>query len=108
MKIMPILAVVSLAASCATGSLGIREPVLRPAVDAPDQFFVQGETVWTGTASACRSPLEDPRDGTRLLMQRAAGGMADYSVPAGRYGIGEDELLRVSCSTGGPVGVVRR
>jgi len=56
----------------------------------------------------CRSPLTDGRDGTEIRMQRAAGGVADYAVPAGRYGVNEGELLRVRCETGEPLGIVRR
>lgn len=94
--------------ACATAGLGMGEPVLRAAIDTPDHFGLSGDPGGTGNATACRSPLEDSRDGTRIVMQRAAAGIGDYTVPVGRYGVGERELLRVRCSTGEPIGVVRR
>jgi len=81
---------------------------LRPAVDVPERFAAVGEPVGAGGGTTCRSPLEDRRDGTRLVMQRSAAGVADYAVPAGRYGVAGNELLRVNCSTGEPIGIVRR
>jgi hypothetical protein len=41
-------------------------------------------------------------------MERAIAPRADYSVPAGRYGVGSNELLRLDCNTGIPIGIVRR
>jgi hypothetical protein len=90
-----------------TGSL----PLLRQATDAPARFVldpaaqVAQDTI---PGEGCRSPLYDPRDRTAIVMVRSATERGDYEVPAGRYGIGEGELLRVTCNTGVPLGAVRR
>jgi hypothetical protein len=60
--------------------------------------------------------LNDPRNDTRLELVRStevAGGspshIGDYVVtPAGRYGVGARELLRVDCDNARPIGVVDR
>ena len=60
---------------------------------------------------SCRSPLIDPRDQTQIRIVRSGGSggghRGDYEVPAGRYGVGENELLRIECSSGEPLGIVR-
>lgn len=56
----------------------------------------------------CRSPLIDPRDGTRLTMVRSQFGKGDYEVPPGRYGAGRRDLLRIDCADGVPLGLVSR
>lgn len=83
----------------------------RPAVGVPAQF--EAPNASTGEPTACTSPLRDARDSTELMMLRSSnqGGspIGDYAVsPAGRYGIGEKEALRVDCRTWRPVGVVPR
>jgi hypothetical protein len=97
-----------LTGACATGSGGMAGLVLRQPVDTPPRFEVPPEPPGTVPGANCRSPLTDGRDGTEIVMQRAAGGLADYSVQAGRYGVTAGELLRVRCLTGEPVGIVRR
>lgn len=54
-----------------------------------------------------QQPIVNPRNGARLMMERAWHGAGDYSVPAGTYGVRTGELLRVDCSNGPPVGIVR-
>ncbi len=103
------MALCLLLAACATST--DRLPVLAPATDAPERFFVvtPDGPVPAQDDGACRSPLVDPRDDTRLTMARSTGSVADYRVPAGRYGVaGDHQLLRVDCATGRPVGVVSR
>ena len=63
----------------------------------------------TGAASepsgtACRSPLTDPRDGTRLTLVRSNAGLGDYQPDNQRYGLAANQLLRINCSDGRPVG----
>jgi hypothetical protein len=41
-------------------------------------------------------------------MDRSARGLADYETPPGRYGVRENELLRLRCNTGEVLGIVRR
>lgn len=86
-------------------------PVLRQATDAPARFVLDPAATAsqdTIPGEGCGSPLHDPRDRTAIIMVRSAAGRGDYRVPAGRYGIGDNELLRVACNTGEPLGVVRR
>lgn len=96
---------------CATTDFA-PERVLRPAADAPDHFRVGSPSDPTTTEPTpgddCRSPMVDPRDGARIQLERSASGLGDYAVAAGRYGVGGDELLRLECGTGRPVGVVPR
>jgi hypothetical protein len=92
--------------------MGTRE-VSGAATDAPERFQVldvaSGNRRDAGPGPDCASPLVDPRDGTELRMERASGGEGDYSVatPA-RYGLAADELLRVDCRNGAPLGKVAR
>jgi hypothetical protein len=100
-------AAVSLAAcASSTSSWASREP--RPAEDVP-QFFATEDG--SPAVDSCRNPLVDPRDQTQIRLVRSVGGggghRGDYEVPDGRYGVGENELLRIECSTGEPLGIVR-
>lgn len=84
----------------------------RPAMGTPDHFLV-GAIEGVGTSEPvadgrCHSPMVDPADGTKLVMDRAEKGYGDYLVPAGRYGVGGDEVLRIECATGRPVGIFKR
>lgn len=95
--------------ACATTStFPTNPPILRPAENAPAQFLTAEGAA--GVENACRNPLIDPRDQTRLRLVRsgAVGGShhGDYEVPAGRYGIRQNELLRIDCGTGRVVGIV--
>lgn len=58
--------------------------------------------------SGCLNPMRDPRDGAEIILVRASTPRADYAVQGGRYGVGADELLRLDCNTGEPIGIVRR
>lgn len=59
--------------------------------------------------NSCKSPMIDPQDRTEITMVRSYGnGLGDYRVATtGKYGVGEGELLRINCSTGEAVGIVR-
>jgi hypothetical protein len=94
------------AGACATlahGNFPV-DAAARPAVDVPTAFTFSVPA----SGSACRNPALDPRDGTRLVLARASGGRGDYVVPAGRYGVGGREYLRLDCVTGAAVGIVPR
>lgn len=81
----------------------------RSVVDAPDHFVIGehgGPAVSEPSGSGeCRSPMVDPRDGTRIQLVRSSGGVGDYEVPTGRYGVGKGEVLRLDCGSGRALGV---
>ena len=88
------------------------DDMMRPTPGAPAHFLVgrvdggaPSEPVPDGL---CHSPMVDPSDGTQLVMVHAAGGFADYEVPAGKYGVAEGEVLTIECGTGKPVGIHKR
>ncbi|MEG9326762.1 hypothetical protein SAMN04488034_102460 [Salinimicrobium catena] len=101
-----ILVLFVLLVGCGTTSNSFNsQEVMRDATDIPAYFenpaAVPGEKV-------CKSPLIDPRDGTKISFLRASWPMADYEVPKGKYGVGSSELLRVNCESGEVVGIVKR
>lgn len=97
---------------CATGGQTVR--TVRPDAlrDVPPAFLVgtpDGGPLTAPTPDpACRNPMVDPRDGTRLVLDRSADGQGDYRVPEGRYGVPAGGWLRLDCTTGRPLGVVGR
>lgn len=95
------------ACALAGGSTYPEDAPARAAADAPARF-VSAEAPGADTipGGGCRSPLVDPRDGTQVRMANAQTRVGDYAVPAGRYGVGRGELLRIECNTGRVVGVV--
>jgi hypothetical protein len=98
--------------ACATGGAFPPDTAVRPARDLPERFIVEGTTGEPSTppgSRACRSPLVDPRDGTRLRLARAQEGTrGDYEVAPPRYGVGAGDLLRVDCTTNRAMGMVPR
>lgn len=96
-------------AGCATASGDWSARELRPATDTPTAFVLEGDE--EVGPNECRSPLVDPRDQTHIRLVRSGrtGGhqVGDYEVVGGRYGVGDNELLRIQCSTGQVLGVVR-
>ena len=98
-----------------SGSTYPADAPARAASGTPDHFMVG--TLEPGGAlgepresGACRNPMVDPRDGTRLTLVQSqrgeAGQVGDYRVPDGRYGVGAGELLRLDCGSGRAIGVV--
>lgn len=80
----------------------------RQASDVPARF--EAPSGVERTSNACVTPLTDPRDGTTIKLITSFGDkeVGDYSVPPGRYGVEENELLRINCRTGDIMGIVRR
>lgn len=105
-----VLALVVLIGCAASGPAWDESDIVRPAVGAPERFRVPMESgsMEIEPGGYCRSPLVDPRDGTRLGLVRSVPEWGDYEVPAAKYGISDPkhELLRVDCD-GRPVGIVR-
>ena len=102
----------AIVAGCAgSGPAWNATDIVRTSSETPDRFqaLAHPEAVDLKPGDPCRSPLVDPRDGTRITLARSVPGFGDYEVPPGRYGIPDPrrELLRVDCGTGRPVGVVR-
>lgn len=96
------------------GCTSLANPKLtaRAPVDVPEHFVVgvpgTAEPAALHRGDACRNPMVDPRDGTRLRLVRSTAGEGDYAAPEGRYGLRGKELLRLRCSTGEVVGIVNR
>ena len=118
MNLVRCLCSIALSASvgaCALGQGGSfpADSSARAARDVPTRFepmppatrLPPADTI---SGSGCTSPVRDPRDGTELRLERAIAPRGDYVVPAGRYGSGPDELLRLDCNTGAVIGFVRR
>lgn len=109
-KALTLLAAAALgAAGCASGRPQTSNDVppdatARPARDLPERFVFPEPPVGT----VCQSPIGDPRTGARLRLVRSFNGRGDYEVPAGFYGATASELLRVDCTRGNSIGLVRR
>jgi len=80
------------------------------AVDVPDRFVSDSPAadMQLSPDESCRNPMYDPRDGSEVRLLRSSNGRGDYEVPNGRYGTGPDQLLRLECGTGRPIGIVPR
>ena len=84
--------------------------MISPAIDTPTHFLVEGSGGKTQEPAPgrCRSPMIDPRDGTRILLERSSEGRGYYRVPKARYGVRSGELLLIECETGRVIGIVKR
>ena len=113
---LAVLLVAALPAACvhtSAMSAEVRDRLpIRPATRTPARFEPQnralrltpGDTI---AGAGCVSPMIDPRDGAELRFVFSTS-YGDYEVPAGRYGAGANELLRLDCNTGRVIGLVRR
>ena len=100
-------------AGCAVQRPMSERPVLPlPSSDFPDHFLVgtydSAETVEPTPGEACRSPLVDPRDGTRLTLSSSVPGRGLYEVPTGRYGVPAGHYVQIDCGSGRALGIVGR
>ncbi|MBP7146380.1 MAG: hypothetical protein KBD01_02460 [Acidobacteria bacterium] len=105
-----LVAVVLVLAGCASTGRGAGTAEPLPPTDVPAAFLVadDGRLRPPLPEDRCRTTLVDPRDDTQLRLVRSREGWGDYSVPPGRYGVGDGFLLRVECATGIPLGIVPR
>ena len=113
--VVPLLVLV---AGCTTHTIWDVTP--RAAIGLPTVFVPDTTGLKPGTAArgveGCRVHLADPAFGTQLTLVRSTdkGGTptkywGDYQVtPIDRYGMNENELLRIDCRTGQAVGIVPR
>ena len=99
------IAGLALLTGCNTVKSTVTE-VQRPAINCPEYFTLADGR--RPSDSLSHNPLLDPRDGTRLELIRSAQAQGDYKVPEGKYGVGNDELLRIDSTTGRPLGIVPR
>ena len=76
------------------------------ALDLPEAFVP--EEGMSLDKNSCKNPMIDKRDGTRITMVSADNNQGSYQVPSGKYGLKEGELLRLDCSTGQVIGIVRK
>lgn len=104
-KIIYLLLIFSMY-SCGTSVPAVMGDIIRQPQNTPDAFIPQQGVGLD--ANSCKSPMIDPRDGTEIRFVRSEGGVGDYKVPNGKYGINENELLRLYCETGKVAGVVRK
>jgi hypothetical protein len=85
----------------------------------PDRFVPDSSfTLVAASDTACLVHLIDPETQTRLLLERSTypshvtdstvrSTLGDYKVePQDRFGVNQDELLRLVCATGQPLGKV--
>ena len=87
-------------------SSGTFGSIIRPAENAPETFSPPAGVFLDG--NSCKSPMIDTRDGTKIIMVSAEDGTGNYSVPEGKYGVGKGEFLRLDCSTGKVLGIVKK
>ena len=82
----------------------VPEEIERPATDVPGTFVREDGVPNLGTS--CLATLVDMQDKSTIqLVRTLRSGQGDYRVTAGKYGVGENELLRVDCATARPMGI---
>jgi len=82
----------------------VPESIARPAKDTPGTFVREDGVPNLGTV--CLATLVDMQDKSSIqLVRTLRSGQGDYRVTAGKYGVGEHELLRVDCATARPLGI---
>jgi hypothetical protein len=104
-----------LLAACAIGTAGSfpSSNSAQAAFDVPVRFDpaapdLRVTPVDTIAGAGCLSPLVDPRDGTRIILERSLGGEGDYRVPGEKYRVRAGEFLRIECNSGRVVGIVKQ
>ena len=89
-----------------TTNSGSQSIIIREAENTPEAF-VPREGV-SFDENSCKSPMIDPRDSTEIIMVSASNGQGTYSAPQGKYGLKKGEFLRLNCSSGKVIGVVKK
>ncbi|WP_157893301.1 hypothetical protein [Salegentibacter sediminis] len=92
--------------SCSTSVPAVMGEIIRQPENIPAAFVPEDGV--TLNRNSCKSPMIDPRDGTEVRFIRSEGGVGDYEVPEGKYGINRNELLRLYCENGEVAGVVKK
>lgn len=79
--------------------------IIRQAENTPSQFLPpKGVSL---DQNSCKSPMIDSVDGTEIIMVTSTSGEGNYRVPQGKYGVQKGELLRLNCSNGKVLGIVK-
>ncbi|MCG9971702.1 hypothetical protein [Christiangramia crocea] len=99
-----LIAIPMLFGGCSSQSFTSK--TMRDAARAPSTFITKSGMDFE--ENACKSPLVDPADGTEIIMVESIRGVGDYKVPPGKYGMEQNELLRVDCQTGKVLGIVKK
>jgi hypothetical protein len=112
MRVRVLAGMLILAASggCATMNDALTttpESIDRPATGTPSTFV--REDGLPNLNTTCQAVLLDLSDKTTIKLVRVLRTkQGDYSVPAGKYGVADDELLRVDCATARPSGIAKK
>lgn len=111
-RAFPLLAAVALttsAAACSTGTGGTSlSTVPQPLPPGTPTRFVPADSTKALPAEGCLSPLKDPQSGTTIILVRSENGIGDYLAPSGAFHIPDGKVLRLECSSGEVLGLVRR
>ena len=111
MRVRVLAGMLILAASggCATMKDALKttpESIDRPATGTPGTFV--REDGLPNLSTACQAVLLDLSDKTTIQLVRVLRDkQGDYRVPAGKYGVGENELLRLDCASARPSGIAK-
>jgi hypothetical protein len=97
-----------LLASCSTGTGGTMASTPQPLPAGVPTRFVPADSTKTLPAEGCLSPLKDPKTGTTIILVRSESGVGDYLAPSGAFHIPDGKVLRLDCSSGEVLGLVRR
>ena len=82
----------------------VPEEIERPAKDTPGTFVREDGVPNLGTS--CLETLVDMQDKSTIqLVRTLRSGLGDYRVTTGKYGVGQDEFLRVDCATARAIGI---
>jgi len=101
-----VIAVLIITSGCgALQNSGNNTRIIRQAENTPEKFVPAGGISLDN--DSCKSPMVDPRDGTQLIMVSSTNSMGNYKVPTNKYGVNKGELLRIDCSTGVAIGIVK-
>lgn len=106
---LPILQISLFLVIAGCGSSGDtveNDDILRAGFKTPERFNPPSGIVLD--EESCKSPMIDPRSGISLTMVRSEEDYADYEVPNMNYGVERGELLRLDCSTGEVIGIVKK
>jgi len=109
-RVLAGMLILATSGGCATMNDALKttpESVDRPATGTPSTFV--REDGMPNLTTTCQTVLLDLSDKTTIKLVRVLRTkQGDYSVPAGKYGVADDELLRVDCATARPSGIAKK